>query len=309
MGGRVRTVTALSRSRCLGRRVAFIPLALALGFPFILGAVPRAASGAEPPGGAGGVPSNQTADFGFYVQPAAIGNYVWLDEVGDGRQDAGEVPIPNVQVTLTITYPDGAVTTLVTYTDAGGAYSFGNLLLDENHNGVGPGEPTFVLTFATPAGLVPTGANLGGDDTIDSDGTVVPVFPLQGQTISTYDSGFKEALPTGVVIVSFAGTTGSDLRVTLNWETASEAGILGFHIYRSTDPDTGFERITPQLVAARGGTTQGATYSLEDRPGVGAFHYRLEGVDTGGRAEWYGQVRVEARVPRTFVCLPFLARN
>ena len=31
----------------------------------------------------------------------AIGNYVWLDEDGDGDQDAGEAGIPNVLVTLT----------------------------------------------------------------------------------------------------------------------------------------------------------------------------------------------------------------
>ncbi len=31
----------------------------------------------------------------------SIGNYVWLDEDGDGDQDAGESGIPNVLVTLT----------------------------------------------------------------------------------------------------------------------------------------------------------------------------------------------------------------
>ena len=30
----------------------------------------------------------------------AIGNYVWLDEDGDGDQDAGEAGIPNVKVEL-----------------------------------------------------------------------------------------------------------------------------------------------------------------------------------------------------------------
>ncbi len=33
--------------------------------------------------------------------PAVVGNYVWLDEDGDGDQDAGEAGIPNVPVTLT----------------------------------------------------------------------------------------------------------------------------------------------------------------------------------------------------------------
>ncbi len=35
------------------------------------------------------------------IPPAVVGNYVWLDEDGDGDQDAGEAGIPNVMVTLT----------------------------------------------------------------------------------------------------------------------------------------------------------------------------------------------------------------
>ncbi|MCB0044461.1 MAG: hypothetical protein KDD92_03430 [Caldilineaceae bacterium] len=76
---------------------------------------------------------NLNVDFGYYVEPAAVGNYVWLDLTPNGLQDPGELPIEGVEVQMVITYTDGATTTLVTVTDANGYYSFGNLLLDEDY--------------------------------------------------------------------------------------------------------------------------------------------------------------------------------
>ena len=42
-------------------------------------------------------PNNLTADFGYYVEPAAVGNFVWDDLNGDGIQDAGEPGIDGVR--------------------------------------------------------------------------------------------------------------------------------------------------------------------------------------------------------------------
>lgn len=68
------------------------------------------------------------ADFGFQP-PNVIGDYVWLDENGDGVQDAGEGGVSGVQVDL---YEDldgnGTFTFLATTTtDGDGLYSFGDL--------------------------------------------------------------------------------------------------------------------------------------------------------------------------------------
>ena len=88
------------------------------------------------------------ADFGYYVDPGAVGNRVWLDDDGNGIQDAGESGIGNVVVKLTITYPNGQTTVLTTLTDGTGYYSFGNLLLDEDYNGAGTygTEPTYSIS-------------------------------------------------------------------------------------------------------------------------------------------------------------------
>ena len=68
------------------------------------------------------------ADFGFQP-PNVIGDYVWLDENGDGVQDIDEAGVPDVTVDL---YEDldgnGTFTFLATTTtDGDGLYSFGDL--------------------------------------------------------------------------------------------------------------------------------------------------------------------------------------
>ena len=66
--------------------------------------------------------TNDTLDFGFVPQSGAIGDSVWLDENGNGVQDAGEAGIANVKVTVT----KGAES-YTTYTDANGGYVFSEL--------------------------------------------------------------------------------------------------------------------------------------------------------------------------------------
>jgi protocatechuate 3,4-dioxygenase beta subunit len=147
--------------------------------------------------------SNTTADFGYYQQPAGLGDFVWADD-GDGIQQALEPGVAGVTVTLSITYPNGIVLTLVTTTDDNGLYSFDNLLLDEGYNGsggvgVGGDTPQYVVTVAAPESASATLLNQG-DGTNDSDdpaGTEAAV--IQGVTNDAYDFGFKDA-PTAVVL-------------------------------------------------------------------------------------------------------------
>ncbi|MEI8199491.1 MAG: SdrD B-like domain-containing protein [Eubacteriales bacterium] len=66
---------------------------------------------------------NLSIDAGYY-QKASVGDRIWNDINGNGVQDAGELGIPNVKVTLT--YPDSS--TVFVLTDANGNYSFSNLI-------------------------------------------------------------------------------------------------------------------------------------------------------------------------------------
>lgn len=165
-----------------------------------------------------------TVDFGYYRDPAVIGNFVWHDLDGDGIQDGGEPGIAGVEVVLTITWPNsGGTTTLRTVTDSNGFYSFGNLLLDEDHNGVGGDEPTFVVSVPTaPSGYEATLANQGGDDALDSDlASGVSATPIEGTTDNTYDFGYAvRDLTVDTQCFDYTGTS----PFTIATDTVTHAG-------------------------------------------------------------------------------------
>ena len=109
---------------------------------------------------------NPNLDAGFYLPTASLGDYVFADNNKDGIQDAGDTPIPGVVVVLL----DGTNTPIrSTTTNASGLYSF---------TGLTPGVP-YSVSFVTPTGYVSTTAQVGGDDTKDSDAN-----PVTGQTRS-----------------------------------------------------------------------------------------------------------------------------
>ena len=110
--------------------------------------------------------TDNTYDFGFIVPDyATIGNSVWLDENGDGVQDAGEDGIPNVVVTLTppidVDLGNGVGQPITTTTDADGGYIFTNV----------PPNELYTVSIAPPAGMDPTydEDGIGTPNTSDSD--------------------------------------------------------------------------------------------------------------------------------------------
>ena len=119
-------------------------------------------------------------------------------------KDAGEPPLAGVQVTLTVTWPNGNTVAVGTTTDAAGAYSFANLLLDESYDGVGAtygsggDEPAHVVTVAAPSGFTSTydsapdatGIGNGTDDNADNTAGE-PAFPAEGGSDNTNDFGFR----------------------------------------------------------------------------------------------------------------------
>ena len=110
-------------------------------------------------------------DFGE-LPPASIGDFVWHDLNGNGRQDAGEPGIDGVAVTLNGTDDTGRTVLAATTTAGGGAYNFGNLR---------PG--TYSVTFGnTAAGVTYTRTIQNSSAAIgtnNSDGD-----PVTGQTAS-----------------------------------------------------------------------------------------------------------------------------
>jgi len=97
--------------------------------------------------------------------PAKLGNLAWIDSNRNGVQDPGESGIEGVKATLTV-----------------------------------PG--TYKVTFDTPMGYVPTDANQGTDDALDSDadpitGMTQMVDLAAGDYDPTLDAGFYECANIG----------------------------------------------------------------------------------------------------------------
>lgn len=116
---------------------------------------------------------------------ASVGDKVWQDTNGNGVQDAGELGVSGVAVTL----KQGATTVATTTTDASGLYSFTNVV---------PG--TYTVVFQKPSGSSFTAPSQGGDATLDSkvtdaaSGSTTAFIVTSGQSITNIDAG----LVTGV---------------------------------------------------------------------------------------------------------------
>ncbi|MEP6987801.1 MAG: SdrD B-like domain-containing protein, partial [Chloroflexota bacterium] len=121
-----------------------------------------------------------TLDFG-YVELGSIGDTIWLDANRNGKQDVGELGIPNVTVTLVL--PDG--TTLTTTTDANGNYLFPDLY---------PGDYVVIVDLTTlPSGF---GSTYDPDGQPDSQTTV---SLGAGENHLTADFGYAPPAPFGAV--------------------------------------------------------------------------------------------------------------
>jgi uncharacterized repeat protein (TIGR01451 family) len=136
--------------------------------------------------------NNPTIDAGLIptAPKGSIGDFVFIDKNGDGKQDAGDTPVVGSKVYLL-----NAAGTKIdsTVTDASGKYMFGNL-----------DAGTYKVQFTSPAGYEPTIANAGTDDKKDSDvganGISHPItIDVTKSTADTLrnnpqiDAGFKKA--------------------------------------------------------------------------------------------------------------------
>ena len=127
---------------------------------------------------------NPTIDAGV-VPVVAIGNYVWLDENGDGKQTLGERPIPGATVELLNADGTPAVDAsgdpvAPVLTDENGFYLFDNL----------PGG-TYVVKFTPPYNYGFTRQFAGRDQALDSNANPVtgltPPFTVCPDCVNTED--------------------------------------------------------------------------------------------------------------------------
>jgi hypothetical protein len=133
-------------------------------------------------------------------QPAALGDYAWIDSNGNGIQDDGERPLANV---LAAVYrADNNTLMGSATTDAQGYWKVGNLV---------PGS--YYVKFTLPSGYQFTLARQGGDAGLDSDadpatGQTGAYTLADGDADMTVDCGF---VPLEVAATSISGSVYDDV--------------------------------------------------------------------------------------------------
>jgi protocatechuate 3,4-dioxygenase beta subunit len=142
--------------------------------------------------GVGVSKDNMTIDAGYYSK-AQLGNYVWNDLDHDGEQDANEVGVAGIAVTL---YNQSNEVVSTTLTDAYGYYKF---------NPLDPGQ--YYVGFSLPANYEFTLQNTVGD-LVDNDvnpitGLTGNYTLLSGDSNMSVDAGIYFVEPTTATVGNF----------------------------------------------------------------------------------------------------------
>lgn len=173
---------------------------------------------------------NLTIDAGLNVTgttgaSASLGDRVWEDLNNNNLQDAGEPGVANVTVQL---FNGSNVLQATATTDAFGNYIF---------NGLVPGA--YYVKFGLPAGYSFVTANVGADDTIDSDadgtGTSQTVTLVDDEINVTVDAGLRRTI-TG--LSSLGDFVWYDLNKNGLQDGGSEVGVPGVTVLLYNNANT-----------------------------------------------------------------------
>ncbi len=150
------------------------------------------------------------------VDPAKVGNFVWNDLNENGIQDASESGINGVNVSLTGISDAGVEVNRSTTTSNNGGYIF---------DGLPAGE--YKITFERPSGFKASNANVGANDSVDSDADpdngMTATFNLPAATCDlTVDAGFYPCVSVG----DFVWYDGNRDGIQQPWE----AGFAGANV-------------------------------------------------------------------------------
>ncbi|MEM7132616.1 MAG: C25 family cysteine peptidase [Chloroflexota bacterium] len=111
--------------------------------------------------------------------------------------------------------------------------------------------------------------------------------------------------PTAVDVSGLTARIQND-RIVVEWSTANESQILGFHLLRNSGAVSAFERITEEpIVADFVGTAGGSSYQFTDtQMPANSYQYRLEILHTDGSSSQYGWATVNTGSGSTTVPEP-----
>ncbi len=123
---------------------------------------------------------------------------------------------------------------------------------------------------------------------------LVTVFVNGIPSVSQF-TNFQTESATAIKLISFEAEPSVN-KIVLIWETATEKGNAGFHLWRAAAGTENYARITENLIPAEGTDTTGAFYEYADAdvtPGQ-TYSYKLQDVDLDSKSSFHGPVTATA---------------
>lgn len=233
-------------------------------------------------------------DSAFINNFASIGDYVWLDNNVNGKQDAGEPGMPNVEVVLY----DSLLNIIDSkYTDDSGYYHFNKIPVPA------VGSKTFIVGFnnippnyAYTKLVTDSSGHFINSKSDTISGRTKPFKLNAGEVVNNIDGGVKNApgvvLP--LIINQFNGSY-TDGFIQLGWSTYSEINIDHFDVERSTD-GINFRQIS-KVTTVSGQLNSNINYNFLDITAPrGNNYYRLAMVDNNGNYNYSKTIMVNVDV-------------
>jgi protocatechuate 3,4-dioxygenase beta subunit len=210
---------------------------------------------------------------------ASVGNFVWIDLDGNGRQDAGEPGLPGVLVTLKDNLGNVVGTAI---TDGNGNY-----LIDNVKPGTG-----FTITFSNlPVSSTFTGQNTGiTNSTNGSDanaaGVTAPFNLAPGQYLPSIDAGVQNVQLLPIKLLSFTAVPVGNA-VSVDWKVENQTNVSKYEVLYSTD-GINFRVILANVAAT---TNTAESYNIKhSSPAIGINYYRIRSTEKDGAIS-YSEIR------------------
>ncbi len=232
-----------------------------------------------------GSSDNFTADFGYVSSsPFSLSGVVFFDGNANGNREGTEFGVPGATLYLYRDLDgDGSLDSndplFGTATSAvGGGYSFDDL----------PDGSSWIVTADVEGTFLE-----GGTQTTQSASNGVEPVTIASADSPGHDFGFARP-PTAAFVNSFE-LLDAGSHVELSWTTASEAGTVGFWLYRWDGAE--WRKLHDSMLMSVPGAAQGAEYRFPDWEAepTREHDYLIYEVEAGDGGQWHGPFSTRAR--------------
>lgn len=205
----------------------------------------------------------------------AVGDRVWIDQDGDGEQDAGEVGMPYVPVQLLDPATEAVLATATT--DSRGFYRFAGLRLR-----------SYAVRIA-PAAIAADPLRGYTTTTNPQPGTTLSAAQREDMGL---DIGVQPP-PTTAIVLAYLRADRQAQGVLVRWGTIAERDTVAFQVVRGPTRDRA--QAVPIATLASQGSRGGAYQALDAHAPDGPAYYWIVEIDRFGAQTAYGPAMAGAR--------------